>query len=135
VCYVARTLDTAVAETRHHRERFMRATDEPPMELDMRVYLMTLDRRLHDIRRLAARFRAVYRPDDYHAAQVFGRRLRDAGSWGIAYDSVRHTGGECAGVFRPKALSNCRQERHLCYVWDGARITRMYRKSAMGPTG
>ncbi len=31
-------------------------------------------------------------------------------------------------VFRPRLLSNCRQERHLCYVWDGRKIAIIYEK-------
>jgi hypothetical protein len=42
VFYAASTLDTAIAETRYHREQFLRATSEPPMELDMRVLLADL---------------------------------------------------------------------------------------------
>ena len=37
VFHAANDLDTAIAETRHHRERFMSATAQPRMELDMRV--------------------------------------------------------------------------------------------------
>jgi hypothetical protein len=117
--YAANTLVTAIAETRYHREQFMRATAEPPMELDMRVYLTDLDKTLHDIRGLRDALPAIYSAHDYSASQALGRRLRDQNSWGIAYDSVRQDGGECVGVFRPPALRNCRQERHLCYVWDG----------------
>src|SRR5713101_8026593 len=131
VYYAGKTLETAIAETRHHREQFMRATAEPPMELDMRVYLADIDAHLHDIRGLRETLPAIYATDDYSASQTLGRRLRAQNSWGIAYDSVRHDGGECAGVFRPPALRNCRQERHLCYVWDGKRIRTIYRKSAL----
>jgi len=35
VFYAAYTLDAAIAETRYHREQFLRATSEPPMELDI----------------------------------------------------------------------------------------------------
>lgn len=35
--YTARDLETAVAETVHHQERFLRATDQPPLEMRMRV--------------------------------------------------------------------------------------------------
>ena len=45
VFYAANNLDTAIAETKHHRERFMRATAQPHMELDMRVYLVRSRRR------------------------------------------------------------------------------------------
>ena len=128
VFYAGNTLETAIAETRYHREQFMRATAEPPMELDMRVYLSDLDKELHDIRGMRDALPAVYAANDYSASQAFGR-LRDQNSWGIAYDSVRHDAGECVGVFRPPALRNCRQERHLCYVWDGNRISTIYQKA------
>ena len=131
VYYAGNTLETSIAETRYHREQFMLATDQPPMELDMRVYLTDLDAQLHDIRGLRDALPAIYAAADYSASQALGRRLRDQNSWGIAYDSVRHGGGECVGVFRPPALRNCRQERHLCYVWDGKRINTIYQKSAL----
>ena len=129
VFYAALTLATAIAETCHHREQFMRATQEPPMELDMRVLLTDLDQELVDIRGMWKSLAAVYDPDSYHISQALGRQLCAENAWGIVYDSVRHAGGVCAAVFRPPALSNCRQSLHLCYVWDGARISQVYRKS------
>ena len=134
VFYAAHTLDTAIAETRYHREAFMRATAEPPMELDMRVLLADVQQHFHDIRGMHEALPALYAAEDYTAAQAVGKQLRTQQSWGIAYDSVRHAGGECVGVFRPPAVSNCRQERHLCYVWDGERISRVYQKSALPGT-
>jgi hypothetical protein len=131
VFYGASLLDTAIAETRSHREQFLRATSEPPMELDMRVLLTDLQQHLHDIRAQQQDLPDVYAPDDYSASQALGKRLRAQNSWGIVYDSVRHPEGECASVFRPPALRNCRQERHLCYVWDGARISMVYRKGSL----
>jgi hypothetical protein len=128
VFYAADTLATAIAETRYHRARFMAATRQPRMELDMRVYVVDLDAALHDIRGMRDVLPEVYAPADYAASQALARRLRAAGSAGIAYESVRQAGGACAAVFRPRCLSNVRQERHLCYVWDGARIGLVYEK-------
>lgn len=128
VFYAAIDLETAIAETRHHRERFMRATSQPRMELDMRVYLVDLAGALHDLRGQEATWPLVYHEDDYAAGQQLARTLRQEGSGGIAYDSVRHAGGACAAIFRPRLLSNGRQERHLCYVWDGRAIASVYEK-------
>ena len=128
VFYAANDFNTAVAETRHHRERFMRATAQRRMELDMRVYLVDIVGELHDLRGQRAGLPLVYHTDNYAAGQHLGRMLRKAGSNGIAYDSVRRAGGECAAVFRPPVLSNVRQERHLCYVWDGRQIATVYEK-------
>ena len=128
VFYAASDLDTAIAETRYHRERFMRATRQGRMELDMRVYLIDLSGPLHDLRGRQTDHPMVYHPDDYAADQQLAAKLRKTGASGIAYDSVRRQGGECAAVFRPRLLSNCRQERHLCYVWDGSGIASLYEK-------
>jgi hypothetical protein len=45
------------------------------------------------------------------------------------YRSVRHEGGECVAVFRPRALVAPVSGPALAYVWDGQRITRVYEKS------
>ena len=131
VFYAARDLGTAIAETKHHRERFLRATMQPGMELDMRVYLVDLAGHLHDLRGRKSACPLVYREDSYQVSQSLAGELRGGGSNGVVYDSVRNEGGECAGVFRPPLLSNCRQERHLCYVWDGREIVDIYEKRAL----
>ena len=128
VFYAGLTLETAVAETKHHRIRFLQATAEPAQELDMRVYAVDLVADLHDIRGMQASNPAWYHPTRYAMPQELARNLRESGSDGIVYDSVRRDGGECAAVFRPRLLSNCRQERHLCYVWDGQAIATIYEK-------
>ena len=132
VLYVARRIETAVAETCHHREAFMRATAEPRMELDMRAYALDLGAALHDIRGREAEPPAIREPADDAAGRQLLRRLRAEGSKGIVYDSVRDPGGHCAAGFRPRIFSNPRPERHLCYVWDGSRIRDVYEKRALG---
>jgi hypothetical protein len=129
--YAARDLETAVDETVFHRERFLAATREEPIELEMRVLKARLNADLHDLRGLAAEYPELYRRDDYSASQALARRLREDGSWGIAYDSVRREGGECAAVLRPRALSRCQQAQHLGYVWDGERIRTVYEKKIL----
>jgi hypothetical protein len=132
VFYASNMIETAVAETKHHRARFMAATDEPAQELDMRVYAVDLTADLHDIRAMRESRPELYHPTSYAASQVFAADLFESGSNGVVYQSVRFDGGECAGVFRPRLLSNCREERHLCYVWDGKTITTIYEKRAFG---
>lgn len=130
--YAGLTLDTAIAETRYHREQFLAATEKGrPLDIDMRVYVARLAGALHDVRQDAPR--AIYEPDDYTAGQALGRRLRSAGSNGIIFNSVRDPGGTCVAVFRPRLLSRCRQERHLAYQWDGKRITNIFEKREYVP--
>lgn len=123
VFYAAQREATAIAETRYHRERFMRATRQERAELDMRVLTVTVKAPLHDLRGMANVIPDVYRLDDYTASQLLGGALRAGGSNGVVYDSVRHTGGKCVGVFRPRLLSLCRERKYLRYIWDGTRIS------------
>ena len=128
--YAARSLETAVAETSYHRARFLRATAEPPLQLDMRVLEARLAGDFHDLRGLRGEWPGVYDPGDYSAGQSLARRLRAGGAEGVAFDSVRHDGGECAAVFRPRLLARCRETRTLTYIWDGERIAGVYEKKA-----
>jgi hypothetical protein len=129
--YAARRLTTAIAETRHHREAFLRATRQGPIELDMRVLEADLDARLHDIRGRRQHMAAVYDPDDYAASQALATSLRGKGSDGIAYDSVRDAGGQCVVLFRPNRIGSCRSASHLAYVWNGDRVSDVYEKRAL----
>lgn len=133
VYYTARDRATAVAETTYHRARFLAYTNEPPMQLEVRVLEAKLQAAVHDIRGMSTDLPRVYATNDYSVSQQLGRRLRAAASWGIAYESVRRRGGQCVGVFRPKALSQCRQAEHLIYAWDGARIAEVYEKRVYQP--
>jgi hypothetical protein len=69
---------------------------------------------------------AILDPDDYAAGRSLGARLREAGSNGVVYPSVRHAGGECIGVFRPKSVHPPSPERRLRYHYDGVRVRRWF---------
>jgi RES domain len=127
IFYAARDRATAIAETSWHHGRFLAATQERAMHLPMRVYHLSVDARLHDLR---AGFEPEHAPDDYTAARATGARLRAAGSAGVAYRSVRHAGGQCVGLFRPRGASACLHAAILLYAWDGARFTDVYEKVA-----
>jgi hypothetical protein len=124
--YAAAHLATSIAETCYHRELFLRATRQGPLELDMRSYLADVVARFHDIRGKRTRMSDIYDPDSYISSQVLGRQLKLNDSNGIVYDSVRHPGGECLAIYRPRLIQNLRQGVHLRYAWDGGRISRVY---------
>ncbi|AMW35903.1 RES family NAD+ phosphorylase [Haematospirillum jordaniae] len=128
VFYAAYALETAIKETSYHRSRFMGATRQPPMELDMRAYVVTVSADMIDLRGCQKTHPGLYDPDSYAASQAIAGTLRAQGENGLVYNSVRHRGGECIAAFRPCVLSDCRQERHLCYVWDGRSISTYYEK-------
>lgn len=135
VYYAAHALDTAIAETRFHRARFLAMTDEPPIEIDMRACGADIDAELHDVRGAQQAMPEIYarEPSRYAPAQAFAARLRAAGSNGVVHDSVRDPGGQCVAIFRPRVLSPVTQGPHFCYVWDGAAITDVYEKRTYRP--
>ncbi len=126
VFYAARQRATAVAETRYHQSRFLAATREAPMHLQMRLYQVRIDASLHDLRPADD---DVHAPDDYSAARQLGQRLRTAGSAGVVYRSVRHEGGQCVGLFRPRGARHCVHAAYLLYAWNGETIDGVYEKT------
>ena len=130
VYYAAKSLDTAIAETRYHRERFLKATKQPAIETDMRSYASNINAELHDLRGQRESMPEVYDPDPdkYGAAQALAKSLRAKNANGIVYDSVRDPNGVCIAAFRPKIISNAVQSKHFCYVWDGKKINVIYEK-------
>ncbi len=129
VFYAARDRATAVAETRYHHARFLRATAQPAMHLPMRLYHVTIDARLHDLRTAGSVDAAVYDADDYTAARALGARLRAGGSAGVVYRSVRHPRGQCVGLFSPRGAAACLHAAYLLYAWDGERFADVYEKT------
>lgn len=127
VYYAASSLETAIRETVFHRERFLRATQDPPMELTMRCYISRVVLPLDDIRPEA--YSSLQQPDldSYPRCQGFAAQRRAAGSHGLLYPSVRHAGGECLAAFRPRTMGLPWQGPHLRYVWNGESITDTFR--------
>lgn len=132
VLYAAERFETALAETVHHHGRFMARTREPPgWTSQFREIVLDIALTAHDLRTDPELFRAALDPDDYTAAHALGRALRQAGSDGIVYPSVRAAGGDCVGLFHPDRASGPTQGRHLDYHWDGERVD-LYREVGTG---
>ena len=134
VYYAGQALETAIAEVSFHRAAFLARTAEPALDIDMRLVTANVDAELHDLRELGpAAAKTILHPDHYASSQALGRRLRAAGSWGVQFPSVRHPGGFCVGLFRPRALGRARTGAHVALHWDGQRITHWYEKRNLQP--
>ncbi len=116
VYYGADNLETAFAETIHHREKFLSATNEPDTDVTMRDYINKIALELHDI--TDDSYKELYF-EDYTRPQFFAKELRASGSNGLLYNSVRNQGGLCVAVFKPKALTIPIQGSHYTYKWCG----------------
>jgi RES domain len=127
VYYAGRHFRTALRETAHHFARFAADSEDGPRYEDMRVLVGRMDGHLHDVASLPPRERArLLDPDSYAASRSFAAPLRDAGSLGLVYPSVRDAGGQCAAAFRPKAVGIPTPTGHLKYHWDGTRVARYF---------
>ena len=129
VYYAGESFDTALAEVSYHRTRFFRMTNEPAIDIDMRLILADVDAGLHDVRSAGREANDVCSPSSYVASQALALGLRAQGSWGLVYPSVRHEGGECVALFRPTALANARPSRNIALCWDAERISHWYEKT------
>jgi hypothetical protein len=127
VLYVADDLDTAIAETRHHRARALTDARMAPVVVPLEAYSMTLAAPVQDIRLTAspAPPRKIYDPENYTASRRLGHELRDAGARALHYSSVRRPGSACIGAYYATHASHVRRTMELHYHWDGAKIDRV----------
>jgi len=125
VYYAAGSIRTALLETAFHRERFLRTalSAVAPHTHMMRRYECALSKPLHRITRRSHEELLSPNVADYPRSQSFAKLLRDRGSFGLHYPSVRDPKGWCVAVFRPSAIKLPVQgASHYAYQWDGERL-------------
>ena len=125
--YAARTLATALAESTYHRTRELAEVGAFDMRMQMRLYQADFRAPFHDIRETKAAWAPLANPESYGESQPFGIALRDGGSNGLVYRSVRDPGGECIACFRPGLVLDVRVAAHYEYRWDGTPAPRVLR--------
>jgi len=121
VCFAASTFEASLEWSIRRREAFLQDTNEPPINLQMRVLNMDLNGALHDLCGDSA-----IDLNQMDSTRTVGCQLRGDGSYGVIFNNAVIEGARNVAVFRPSVLSNCRQERHLAYKWDGERIASVY---------
>ncbi|MCF6210307.1 MAG: RES family NAD+ phosphorylase [Gammaproteobacteria bacterium] len=122
IYYAGLDLDTAIAESRFSRSRFLQVTSEGPQVLTMRCYHCVVDAALVDV----CGDPKVHDPDSFVHAQAVGEQLKQQDELGILYRSIRHAKGECVALLRPKALTPpAVQAGHYQFHWDGNKITNV----------
>lgn len=129
--YAGDSIETAIAETKYHRERFLSASKEPACLIQLREYVATVSEKLID---LSSRpFDYLFDPDPskYAVSQKFAREVRESKEYGLYYRSVRNTSGNCVAIFRPPALTIPVQGAHYDYIWDGTIINDVRRSNSI----
>lgn len=118
VWYCGDRIEVALAETAHHFQRFMRATNEPPADADFRLLTCAVTGETE----IAPADCLVN--DDWKPGQLFGRQVRGNGLDGVLYQSVRFPPGQAAAIFWPNCLTlPIIQNRQFRYRWNGSRMT------------
>ena len=93
------------------------------MELDLRASGVDLAGDLHDLRGRQSDYADVHAENDHAASRRLAAALREDGSNGLVYDSVRRGGGQCAAVFRPGVLSRVRRTRSVFRLgWEAGGV-------------
>lgn len=129
--YAAKDLETAVAETVHHQEKFLRSTNQRSVEVGMRILRADLDVDFLVLLEEDPDPPELYHRDDYTTSQAFGATVRAAGLPGIAYHSVRRKGGRCVALYHPDDVVRCVSAEALAYIWDGTRIHSVEKRSPL----
>ncbi len=118
VWYCGDRVEVALAETAHHFQRFMRATDEPAADADFRLLSCDV---LAETETAPA---SCLAPADWRPGQLLGAKLRASGADAVLYPSVRYPAGRAAGVFWPDCLRlPIDQTRQFRYRWNGTAMT------------
>ncbi len=120
--YATNDFITAVKEKAYgYTKEFMEATKEPIIDITCRTLLGKIDNNLHDIRQIDS-WKECYLENDYTYSQELAKKLREEGSYGIVYKSIRDKDGECFAAFWPDVIDIPIQERHVVFHWNGEKV-------------
>ena len=121
--YAGHKFETALREVAFHRARFHARTKDPATNTPFRTISGSLNKTMHDIRR--GSWVELLDPDPlkYNLPQTLGTQLKESGSNGIVYPSVRHPGGECVGAFWPNVVGPVSEGKRIKLRWDGQKIS------------
>lgn len=123
IYYAADEVQTAIAETRYHQERYFSLVIGLKFDrLSMRCLKTIFSAQLRDIRSDDYAESGWYHPHDYTNAQAMGASLKRNGDVGLAYNSVRASGKTCYALFTPRLIGDVVQASHYEYIWDGQKI-------------
>ncbi len=125
VYYAGDCIEVALFETIYHHGRFMEATSESSgWTSDFCELVGSINSDLHNVSDKSA-LEDLYHLDDYAIPQTLSSELRDKGSNGLLYRSVRYPYGQAVALFWPDVAGIPKQGRYFSYFWDGSIISRV----------
>ncbi|VVP59114.1 RES family NAD+ phosphorylase [Pseudomonas fluorescens] len=120
VLYLADSMETALAEVRHHQSLYW--SNVRSLSYERFVFrglsCSFADAAMKDAASIAMTD-PVYAPDDYTHSRQLGRSIKEAGCPGIRYHSVRMQGSYCWALMTPRPVSSIVQTAHYEMIWNG----------------
>lgn len=132
VLYLADTMETALAEVRHHQDSYWAKVQGLNYErfVFRGLTCVFTDKDMFDALVLPITH-PIHAPDDYSQSRQLGRAIKNARSPGLRYRSVRLPGNTCWALMTPRPVSSIVQSAHYEMIWNG-RITAVNTVSAAG---
>ncbi|MCY1347467.1 RES domain protein [compost metagenome] len=120
VLYLADTLDTAVAEVRHHQDRYW--SNVQGLNYERFVFrglsCAFTDAGMKDAAALPLSH-PIHDPDDYSHSRRLGGEVKRGGYPGLRYNSVRSPGHICWALMTPRPVTSIVQSAHYEMIWNG----------------
>lgn len=120
VLYLADSMETALAEVRHHQSLYWSNVRNLNYE---RFVFRGLSCSFVDVAMKDATSipltDPVYAPDDYTHSRQLGRSIKKARCPGIRYHSVRMQGSNCWALMTPRPVVSVVQTAHYEMIWNG----------------
>lgn len=120
VLYLADTMETALAEVKHHQSLYW--SNVPSLNYERFVFrglsCSFVDAGMKDATSIAMTD-PVYDPHDYSHSRRLGKLVKDAGCPGLRYNSVRMHGSLCWALMTPKPVLSVIQAAHYEMIWNG----------------
>lgn len=124
VLYMAENNETAIAEVKHHQQRYWENVEQLHFErFTLRGLVCNFEQEgLVDLTHLPYEH-PIYHPEDYSAPQALGAQAHQQRHIGLAYHSVRNHNNICWALLTPRVVTACVQHAHYEMIWDGRKIT------------
>jgi hypothetical protein len=123
ILYAGDNIVTALGEAGHYQSARLLATAAPAgTTVPLFSFALRIDAVVADARLVNGVDPAIYDAESYAASRPFGASIREAGHNGLHYDSVRHSGGECVGLFWPDAVQHASPGPEWRCYFDGTDI-------------
>lgn len=123
VLYLADTMETALAEVKHHQSLYW--SNVPSLNYERFVFrglsCSFVEGGMKDATSIAMTD-PVYDADDYTHSRRLGQLVKDAGCPGLRYNSVRMHGSHCWALMTPKPVLSVIQAAHYEMIWN-AQVT------------